>query len=283
MNQQIKEEKVKEKNKVYKQKVNRHLLIFLIVFIVGYGFFFSSKAWMPSDEKKIIPTEMMVDLKANNRVIRPIEIEYSEADESIRFYFEMNKVSTDAIDEYRYSMATNDGVHQGMIAYHNESLYVIDFDNVDDFEEISIRIDSKNKKDKDSFPTIKIYQFKEGLKDVKTISELKGEAYDIVATEYKIDGFEREIESIEGDIEKENDIIEEGNESIEALRKDEEYKTLEEINEMKEEIQTIEADIQSAQGRIDDKNKEIAELQERIQKNKLKLNDLKGADGDEKK
>lgn len=277
----LKEKIVNERNKSIKVNSNKFLIRFIIIFFVGYLFFFTSPFWMPLEYSDVRISKIGESIKANDREVTLSSLKYSEKQHMAEVIFEIDNSSIDGVNEYKWTCVDrNKGMFDVELIVETDNLVVLHIVNMPRrFSEISIRMDIK-KGDEikvDEFSTIKFYTSKKVIDRCSNIEERKGiSSYKKEAIKNKISYFEDNIIGFEDEIKEQKQLIENAEITIKNLESKKTYQTEDEIIETDEKISQVESEISSCKDKIDEKEAQIKQNKEKIAKQKEHLEMLGG-------
>jgi hypothetical protein len=162
------------------------IILFLLVFIGGYTFFFSSKVFVPpsltSKENVTIPGQTTE--YQEGRTYSLISSEYSEEDRCMELLLEVSNQTSDGVNEYYYSADLIGGKVQGIEIkeiYSTPIITVIRIENLKKFDEMLFLLAPKTKEmDKiSSSETAVLTLNKYNIKPVETIKDKTEYEYQI--------------------------------------------------------------------------------------------------------
>ncbi len=244
------------------QHKNYFLAIFLVAFIGGYAFFFTSTYWMPT-ESKTSATEIGTSQTLNDRKFTLVSWEYSREDQAMLAEFGVRNLSVESESEYKVSvLERSQGELPSEIIYGSDDLLVIRVEGVTNrWREISIHLGLEG----DS-SYVKYYTNRQAVDHVDAITAHSGEEYYVTKYQGEIDECETEIENYKSQIMANVRDIKAYESRIIELEANKAHQTTTEIEETDSLISTIQGNIRSLGEENTSYTDEIAELEEKAAK-----------------
>ena len=253
---------VRANNKKIKRDADRFLRIFLIVFIFGYLFFFSSTLWMPTDYTGVKASVIGKDIEGNDREVALSAWDFCEDQEMFEIVLEITNLSTDGINRYKWSVIDKtNGMMKVKPVIETDDLVVLHV-QTNSFTEVSLRMDSPA--DDEDFETLRFYTTKKDVNRVGHIEKKDEAAYRKIALDARIGYAEKCISSAKKEIEKQEEIIKNADKTISDLKEKQKFQTEEEKLDTDDKIAEIDTERQTAAEAIEDKQEEIKEQEKRI-------------------
>lgn len=249
----------KEKSKA---RYNRYMFILISFFIVGYGFFFSTKFWY-QDMKDVVPATKIGTIKNwEKREVQLVSWKYSDKQKTMEIQLAITNKSYDGIDDYKITaLEKNKGFLNTKVVLKEEDFWVVQITNIPKgWSEVSLRID----KTVEDGNTCKFYANKFKVENVEDLPNLTANEYMIARLDSLIDSYNDKIEKLEKDIKAQEKIIANCNEDIQKYKDDEEFQTDQEIQETEKMISDAQNNIATANTQIQSDNENIQEYQKRI-------------------
>lgn len=279
MNNAFREESYKRKEEKLKKSSNRFLVRFLIIFIVGYSLFFSSKVWLPRTYEGVSVTPIGTTISANERNITINSWRYSDSQEMMEVILEIENLSIDGISEYKYQAFDKDKEYEVEKVRGGNGFYVLRIYKVkNSWTELALRIDIRpdDKSKNGDFEKIKIYT---NDKIVSKVSELTLKSL----KEYKEESYTQQIKTLEKRMaknrtkkEKYEYSIKTANEKIKELEGKSKYQTQKEQTETAENIGAINQEKKNLEEKVTELEGEYKELKEKIKFIRKSLDELNG-------
>ena len=279
MNNAFREESYKRKEEKLKKSSNRFLVRFLIIFIVGYSLFFSSKVWLPRTYEGVSVTPIGTTISANERNITINSWRYSDSQEMMEVILEIENLSIDGISEYKYQAFDKDKEYEVEKVRGGNGFYVLRIYKVkNSWTELALRIDIRpdDKSKNGDFEKIKIYT---NDKIVSKVSELTLKSL----KEYKEESYTQQIKTLEKRMaknrtkkEKYEYNIKTANEKIKELEGKSKYQTQKEQTETAENIGAINQEKKNLEEKVTELEGEYKELKEKIKFIRKSLDELNG-------
>lgn len=250
-------------------KKDRYLRILMLVIVMGYIFFLTSKYWLPPDEATIPPTEPGTSVEGNDRSITLVSWIYDEEKREMEVMLDITNMSIDGINRYSYrATELNKGRLPVTTVIEADDFAVIRLGQIPRrFEEISLRIGIRNEdetKVDGEFTDIRIYGSKESVKKADITDGLTERDYRISACQERIAVYEKNISELEKQIAGENVTISEAEKTIKRLEENTQHQTESEIASTNSVITEISGKIDTAKNNIKEYEKQIEELKEKI-------------------
>lgn len=251
--------KDKEKKKT---RYNRYMYIIISFFIVGYGFFFSTKFWYQDTKDVVVATKLNTIKSWEKREVQLINWQYSNQQNMMEVQLFITNKSYDGIDTYDITaLEKSKGYLDVEVLVEEDGFYVVRIKNIPRrWSEISLRIGIPDSED----APCKFYTNKFDVATVDTIPELTYNEYMVARLDSLIESYRDEIKSLEKDIKEQEEIITNCNADIEKYKKDEEFQTAMEVEETERVISDAQNTISTANTQIESDKASIAEYQERI-------------------
>lgn len=279
MNNAFREESYKRKEEKLKKSSNRFLVRFLIIFIVGYSLFFSSKVWLPRTYEGVSVTPIGTTISANERNITINSWRYSDSQEMMEVILEIENLSIDGISEYKYQAFDKDKEYEVEKVRGGNGFYVLRIYKVkNSWTELALRIDIRpdDKSKNGDFEKIKIYT---NDKIVSKVSDLTLKSL----KEYKEESYTQQIKTLEKRMaknrtkkEKYEYSIKTANEKIKELEGKSKYQTQKEQTETAENIGAINQEKKNLEEKVTELEGEYKELKEKIKFIRKSLDELNG-------
>lgn len=251
--------KDKEKKKT---QYNRYMYIIISFFIVGYGFFFSTKFWYQDTKDVVVATKINTIKTWEKREVQLINWQYSKTQNIMEIQLAITNRSYDGIDSYVITaLEKSKGYLDVEILVEKDGFYVVRIKDLPRrWSEISLRIGIPDSEDS----PCKFYTNKFDVATVDTIPELTYNEYMIARLDSLIESYNDEIKTLEKDIQEQEEIIVNCNADIEKYKAEEEFQTAMEIDETERVISDARNTISTANTQIENDKASIAEYQERI-------------------
>ncbi len=175
MKKKLKEQIYKNKIRINRKKTNRHLIIFLIIFICGYTLFFTSNLWLKIEPKPRYSYTLGTQINKNDRNMSIVDFIYSKDLEMMEIIIEIENLSLDDIDHYKWKVRIDGSFYDTKVVVDDEDFVVLRVDDVDEFKEVMLRLELKeeDKDDDIDFNKVRFYLNKNEIKRVETIKKEK--------------------------------------------------------------------------------------------------------------
>lgn len=275
MNAGYKEESFNQKNQKLKRSGNRLLTGFLLVFFLGYFFFFTSKIWMPAPYEGVEVTPFGTAIEGNDRTVTIDNWTYSKEDKKMEVIISIENMSIDGIESYKWNIKSASANFPVKIVMETNKLVVLQINNVPNrWTELALTMNIKDKdiKKVERFDEIKIYTNDKLVKKVAHIKKKSPKEYEKEATQSRIESYQEQLrdkqsEQRKAKIERENTI-----EKMKELKEEMDFQTELEQQETQDKINTFMNEKDSLDTQINENEKIIQDLKEKItiQNNLLK-------------
>ncbi len=264
IDEKLSEQILKEKNEKLKRNTNRFLVSFLIIFFSGYLIFFSSKLWLPNTYNDVTVTPLGEEIEVQNRKIRIDKWAYSPESREMEIILEIENLSSDGINEYRFTLFDRGtGAQEIRQTINTTDFIVLRATLSRRWSELSFRISAKDPADELS--TMKFYTTKKSIEIEEPLQEKTPEAYRREICDIRIRKIESEIAEKSEEIEKQRQTMNNAKEAAENLIEKAEYKTYEEREESLQNAEKLMQERASAQSSMETLQDEIAEMRKQIQ------------------
>lgn len=249
---------------------NMFLYIFLIVFIGGYGLFFTSKSWFPGRDDVIAATKFNITRTWEKREITLDNWVYSKSQRMMEIQIDINNTSYDGIDKYKFTAVDRKkGFLDVQTVVENNDFVVLRIINLKaDWSEISLRM---NLPGVENSSTYKMYTNKYDVSAVSNIEDKTENQYLLAKLQNMIDSYTEQIKDLSKQIEDTQKVINNCNSDIEALKAKKKYQTDEEKKDTDQMISDANTKISSLSAEITENNSDVLEYKARIEKTKEQM------------
>lgn len=263
---------------------NSSFIIFIIIYISGYGLFFSSTSWFPSTGATKNQTALDTTLTLDNHNFTLKNWTWSKSQNLMEIEIDVNNNNYDGIDKYLFSCRDQKlKPLEVKPIVENKNLLVYHIKVTDDIKELSFRLkidnDSKNK----SFDMIRFYTNAASVEKVKKIESLTSHGYYVQRLERTILKYQNAISVHQNYINQIDNKIASANEEISTLTKtipllgsDDTIQTQKRIDEIKDTIEDF-------NNQKTEEEKNIFTIQDKIKETLKKLEQYKKNTNKEKK
>lgn len=268
MNDLMNEQIIKEKNAKIKRQGNRFLIGVFLLFIAGYGFFFTSNAWMPPTYEDIHVTKIGSTIQANDRKVTLVSWTYDEEKRVQEVIFELDNASIDGIDKYRWSAIdiskgrciVEPVIEQGdFIVLHIKDIPAR-------WTELSLRMDVKpDASSETDFQMMRFYTSKLSIAKVSEIMARTENEYRAEACNVWIKLYGKQIDKLAKSIADNEEKAQNATERIKELKGKEKYQTEIEKSETLELISGLEAEKLKYLSEKESSLQEIDEISQKIE------------------
>lgn len=195
-------EYIKLKNTLIKERSSKMLIYFLIFFITGYTFFFSSNFIFSEKYSSEETVKLLEEKNIDNRVFTIRYWAFSKDNQDMIAIVDVDNLNLDNENKYRWEIRDRSGIKKSEILYETDNRVVIYAKDVKkDFKNISIRCKSK----KASFDDVRLLSSRKEIEVIDSfdkdyiLQNMKKVLIDeeILISKRKIRELEKEIEKIE--------------------------------------------------------------------------------------
>lgn len=252
-------------SKKAKRKSNFFISTVVILFILGYGIFFSSKYWFPGRDEVIAASTLNHIYTWEMRDVSIISWKYSEKQHMMEIQLSITNRAYDGVNDYKFeAVERKNGYLDVKKLVCNEDLIVIRIDNLKgNWSEISLRTIIPNNSEAN---ILKLYTNKYDVAKVENIEDKTENQYMVEELESNILTYQNEINSLEDINEDNSTTIDNCTADIAKLKSKEEFQTEQEIKDTERMISEIQTKIESLNTAIAENNANIDEYNARIEK-----------------
>lgn len=265
-------EKTRFINRKTKKISNVVVVIFLIIFFVGYLFFFLSPYFMVG-VGSMNYTNFSEVLTIENHDIQILNWSYSKKQQRMEVELSVNNRNFDGRNEYIFSAAfrpTNKAVDIEIVL-SEPNYIVLQINNVPKrWQEISLRM----KIAENGLEELKMYSNKDQISYVDDIQVLSELDYHLRQLERSISNYTKSIEDIDSQIQELYTKIQNIKDTNVQLEENKKYQTSVEIENTNQQIQANEDSIIEIEKQVESLKKEKAEYQNQILQAEERLKEL---------
>lgn len=255
-----------------KNSKNKFFRIYLLVFVVGYIFFFTTPLWN-EEEISSAATKLFEIQQYNNREIYISRWDYSEEQKMMEVEICINNKSLDDADTYQYR-AIDKKINEMEVeeVAGNKEFKIVRIKGVPkNWKQISLKMVLTGK-EYDEKSVLNLFATVESVNKVNSIPDLSIKAYNQQRLENQMLFYAKEIKKGALDILENKDSQVEYANKIQELQDDMKWQTQEEKGNTEKIIEQAENAISQLEKNNDDIQKEIAGYQEKIRKTAEKIN-----------
>ena len=264
----VREDVFKTKEKRVKKKSNKMLGTFLIIFILGYIFFFTSNFWLPPTYTDAPVTPMGSTVSYNDRNITVASWTYSSEDKRMEIILNIENLSIDGIERYDWTLRDKNGKLKAYIAAETDTMVAVVAENISRrWTEVALRMRLLTE-DLDVDPDFGYYDIYMSDKEVKLVNHIPEQRtiaeYMVIADSAQVEGLQNQIENLEkenADLKKQ---ISNAESKIAELTADMEHQTSSEKTTTTSAIAELEGKRDAAADTIEENQEKINELREKI-------------------
>lgn len=247
---------------------SKGLAVFLIVFIGGYLFFFTSNLWMPSSGNAKRLTALYQQMEFSQRTVVINRWDYAEGEAVMEVELEITNPTFDGNDSYEFSAV--DSVHgriEVAVALAEPDFIVLRMVVPKRWSEISLRMRlPQNVASGGGDETLRMYT---NVKDVHRVESLPVKTrtgYYIQRIDSQIAGYEDAIELLLEDINQQEVYQENIKNETDRLLSNKKYQTDEETEKTDQLIRSAQQKLEESRNKVTEDETEILEYREKITK-----------------
>lgn len=250
------------KRRKWKNRYNLIMMCILTFFIVGYGFFFTSKLWYNDDSNMAIPTKINSVRSWHNRDVQLLDWTYAPNANMMEIQIKMADKSHDGIEAFTYrAYVRNGGYLPTEAIIQQDGLYIIHVTEIPkDWSDMAFFIDYPGSET----DYCKLLTNDKSVAQVDNIEEHTYNEYMQINLDNQIAFYNEKIEALQQDIVNQEELISDYEINIQKYEARKLYQTQMEQREtdrLISEEQTMKA---AAENAINSDNATIEEYQERI-------------------
>lgn len=264
-----------DKQKKIKTQSGKFLSTFLIIFLAGYLFFFTSSLFMPAPKAEVSATSIGTTISGADRNFTLLSWDYCKKQRAMQIVLELSDNSIDGIKELEYLAVEKTKGNLDCEVYINEKDFAVIFiKNIPrKWSEISLHIDIP-KTDEREAVTLKMYTTKDTVANVDKITKKDKNEFYKTAIETQIANFKKEIDDKEKEIKNKENKLVEADEKIKDKEEKQAFETSEEKEKSNRIIQQIVGEKEKINTEIADLKAEISELEAKIEMQESKKESL---------
>lgn len=278
----FKEESYRARQYRLKSGSNRFLYTFLIVFVLGYVIFFSSRLWLPATYVGVEVTQIGQPVTENEREITIESWTYAREEQRMEILLEIRSNVIDETEDYSFGVRNKEGAFPVKKILQDEDLYVLHVSNIPkDWTEVSLRIEGSREGSgqEGAFDSVILYMNDKEATEVRHIEEKSQEEYLRIAIEQKIKGDRKNIRELKKENWEINDSITAADKKIAKIKEEMGYQTPAETEDSMDDIDSLERMKKDFQEERKENEKEIEELENKISLKKQKLKEQNQSPG----
>lgn len=251
----------------FRQKYNIAITIYIIIFVAGYTFFFTSNIWKEKNISNIVTTQINSVQRWNSNALTLLKWEFSEKTNEMEVVFSLDNTGIYDVN-YQYSAVymSSPKKHDIEKAYSKENLVVLHIKDIPK-KWGAIRIDIN-----DGSKIGSIYASEDSVEYVDVIKLKTFEEYMIVQLENSINYYKKQIQNNYNTIDNCNDIILNSYTRIQNILDSMNYQTALQNEQSQKSITTILQKINSNETTIKNAWANIEEYALRINNLRKKMN-----------
>lgn len=261
----------KKKEALYKlqrAKNDRMLKIFLVIFFLGYTFFFTSNYFMPKMYRNLDIANIGEVISMDEYILTLDTWDYSRSDKAFEIIFEVENLSVNEDLDYSFKCFTGDDIKLGKVYKKIGNLVVVRFDNVPGrWTDATLKIQIEDKETSLSMNDKEV-------NNVKAIKERNDEEYTKYALENKIFGMEKHLKALEDKKASLNETMEKTYEKLLQLEGITEFQTEEEKTITENNKSKLAREMESAKADQDEVLYQIESISGRVKAYKEQLKNL---------
>lgn len=244
-------------------------VIYIVIFLVGYMFFFGTKELYEKNEITITPTEINREIEYQNRNFKIFRWEYSSQEYRCEIELDILNKNYDGNDRYLVQAVDRQKGELPVEQIISEpTRMIIQINEIpEDFAEISLRITPEGSTE----APLKLYATKNSVKKVKELPKRSKEEYQNLRIEHQIVYYQDQIKEYEEEIAKNRTTMSNCDTQISELQEKKAYQTSEEQKEMDILIQQAEGKKMEADTHIQKIKEKISQIEDAISQLQEKL------------
>ncbi len=252
---------------------NLKFVIPINIIIIGYLFFFSSRLWMPVGSDVSFYTRLGVAQEWKDREITVIRWDYCEADRSMEIELDIQNKSFDGNNKY---VASARDINEGFIdiskVVEEPDWIIIKLSDIPKrWSEISLRLGMTEDDDE----PCKIYTNILKVNHVEQLGQDDIEGYRIQRFNLEISNYEKEMKKNQKEIDKTQKTNDNITQEIRRLEQNKKNETDQQKNETDEIISNARSQITMNNTAVQELEQKNTEIQKRIEKVQIQIEDLK--------
>ena len=267
MNEGYREKSYSNKRKKIKKSGNRLLYSFIVIFLLGYGIFFSSKLWLKAPYEGVPITPIGKAVTEEDRVVTIDSWKYSKEDKKMEIIVTVENLSLDGIDSYKWSVKTASGSLNTKVVSENKDFTVLHVSDVPRrWTEVALVMEMKpeDKSKGSDFKLLKLYTNEKHVKAERHIKKKSTFEYKKEQGNGKIDNYKNQLKELKKQKKSIESSINNADKKIKELTDDMKYQTGQEQMKTGEQISGFEGEKESLKEKLEDKKKEIKEMRDKI-------------------
>lgn len=267
MNEGIREQELERKRRRIEKSGNRLLYGFIVFFLIGYGFFFSSKVWMKAPYEGVPVTEIGKSVTEEDRIVTIDSWKYSESQKKMEIIVEVENLSLDGIDTYNWTVKTSNSDLNTKVLVESKDLVVISVSDVPrNWTEAALTMELKpgDKSKGSEFKMLKMYTNQKHVESVGHIKEKSITGYRKEQVREKIRNYKEQLKDLRRSKKGIEEKMLQADKKTKELTDDMTYQTGQEQEKTGEQINTIAAEKESLTDQLETKKEEIKEMKEKI-------------------
>lgn len=277
----------KKKRKNLKVNVSSIYIIVALFFILGFGFFGTSKIFI-AEEIPINQTKLNqeFDLRSNGKFSINSWI-YDKEKNMMEITLVTNGIK-DYSSELDFTSISKKDLKKELpleIVYNDNDIYIIHVKKVPkNFDQVAIRLHKtdrnindifdEEKEESENTKVISTIYTDERVVERKSIEKLDNKSYTLQVTDNIIEQTKKDQDGIKKKIEKANEVNKGLNEEIEKLKSDLLYQTVEEQIETNNMIYRMEREVEMNTKEIENMQQDIQNMDSKIERLKQKKRDI---------
>lgn len=246
---------------------NKYMSWMIILFIVGYGFFFTTKMWYDDTSNMVHPTKLNSVQTWNKREIQLFDWEYCQQRKEMELQFSITNKSYDGKDTYYFTaIDSNSGYLKTETIVNENGFYVVRIKKVPDkWKEIAFFISTNEEQTE----YCKLFTNKQDVARTNDLIEHTYNEYMMIRLDSEITMYNEYIETLQADIEEQKKQIDICSKDIQKYEDEKKFQTQMEqadtdmlISEIQMKISAAQSAITSDTDKIEEYNKRIALIKE---------------------
>lgn len=252
--------------KIYKSNRNNSILLFIIIFITGYGMFFTSKGWLDLNNQPKKYTELNSTVNIDKRELKLVKWTYCEATQTMEIEVDVNNTNYDGINDFYFTANDRKGnMYKVNTIIVSPTLAVVQIENMKKLNEVRLTM-QVNYGDRKSTDMAKFYTNIDQVEKVdKIITYSTMDEYYIARLDRYITDYNKQIQDLQNKIADENKKLDSYNAILTDLNKQKNYVAADELTKVNKQIADTNTGISECNLNIATYNNSIKDTKNKIQ------------------
>lgn len=246
---------------------DRMLKIFLVFFVVGYVFFFSSTYIFPKMYRNLDITDVGQTINMEDYIFTLDAWDYAEDDNTFEIILEVENLTLESKPKYDFVCKKNDNVYNTKIYKRIGNKFIIRVYGISRWADVSLNIEAGNK-------SATIYMDDKSVNKIGSLKERTNEEYEVYIVESKIKGMEHHLKRLDA---KKNELDKKmrlAYTKLDKLEKEKKFQTKEEKKVTDDNKSKLGTELGQLKQQLDDVMEEIKEYNNKIKLQKKILDEM---------